>query len=544
MKSAKSTEHVLAILLFSLGALLAARALGRAQVTEQKVIPVHPHPVPQKPPPPAPVKPPPKAPPQPQVVRHTTPPPRQGQTGGNVVAVKPTGGQGADLATEMHKGGGNNPPIGGVHPQGTGGSGGAQPGGFRLPPNARSMAMPGGGAAIVHPDGRRWMVDKDNQVRVFTRPGLQANYNSDGRLNSVHVVRPNNNLFVARSVRGERGTLGIRPGGVLVVTYGKGRGFVQRPIPGRMGYFQRTSMVGGRTYAHVYRAYRYRGVVYFRYVPANYYQPRFYGWVQNPWPAAAVYNWGQSPGPWMGFYAGYFTPAPAYPTAALWLTDFVLSENLKTAYQNHQEYEPSSTGPTPPNGTSAETAPLSTEVKNAIAQEAQQEIGEEQGASTLPGGQQPAAADQIPPVLDPHQRTFVVTQNLDVPLAGATCTLTPGDVIERQEDNLLPGNKVGVNVLTSKAGDCPAHTSTQIDVVILQEMHNQFREQIDDGLSTLADSEGQDGIPPGPVANARPVPEGTTQPDPDVAATLAQQQTDADSAEGAAADGQNAVSTM
>ena len=362
----------------------------------------------------------------------------------------------------------------------------------------------------------------------------------------MQVVRPGGGvLTIARSSHGERETVGNRPGGVQVVTFGKGRGYVQRPLPGRAGYFQRTSMVGGRPYARVYRAYRYRGIVYFRYVPAHYYQPRFYAWVQNPWRAPVAYNWGGSPAPWFGFYAGYFTPAQAYSTPALWLTDFVLAANLQLAYQNHQEYASTQESPATPDGSTAESAAVNPEVKEAISQEIQQHVASEQQAATQPGVQPPTPGGQEPPpALDPNQRTFVVSQTLDITQqAGEPCTLTPGDVIYRAGDNVVAGNKVGVNVVTSKAGDCPANTSTQLEVSTLQEMHNQFQEQIDDGVATLADSEGRDGIPAGPVANASPVPEGAAQPDPDVAATLAQQQNDADVAEGAAKDGANAVSS-
>jgi hypothetical protein len=75
-------------------------------------------------------------------------------------------------------------------------------------------------------------------------------------------------------------------------------------------------------------------------------------------------------------------------------------------------------------------------------------------------------------------------------------------------------------------------------------MHNQFEEQIDAGLSTLASNGGSGGLPVGPPAQARPAPEGTAQPDADVAATLAQQQNDANAAEGAASQGASAVAFM
>ena len=131
--------------------------------------------------------------------------------------------------------------------------------------------MPGGGATIVHPDGRRWVVDSNNNVRAFTRPGFQATYSSVGKVSTLHVARPNNNMLVLRSSRGERETVALRPAGLVVVTYGNGRGFTQRPIPGRNGYFQRTYVANGQTYTRTYRGYRYGGVIYFRYAPSQYY---------------------------------------------------------------------------------------------------------------------------------------------------------------------------------------------------------------------------------------------------------------------------------
>jgi hypothetical protein len=304
-----------------------------------------------------------------------------------------------------------------------------------------------------------------------------------------------------------------------------------------MGYFERTSLVNGQPTARVYRAYRYRGIVYFRYQPTYSYQPGFYQWAGNPWPTPATYNWSWQQSPWAASYSNYFTPSQTYPSAASWLTDFVLAANLQSAYQSRQESQLAQPDASAPDQGATETAAVSPEVKNAIALEVQAEVTEEQSDATQSGGGVAAANGQLPPpALDPNQRTFVVSQNLDAPLADASCALTPGDVIYRSGD-LAAGNKVPVTVVASKAGDCPANTSTQIEVATLQEMHNQFQEQVDSGLGTLTSSEGSGGLPAGPVANAQPVAAATVPPDPDVAATLAQQQSDADSAEAAATNG-------
>lgn len=399
---------------------------------------------------------------------------------------------------------------------------------------------------VVHPDGRQWELDNNNHVRAFSRPGMQAKFYPDGRLNAVQVIQPRvGNLTIVRGLSGGREAVGVRPGGVRVVTLGKGQGYVERPSPGRAGYVQRTYLEGGQPSAHVYRGYRFRGMVLYRYVPAYQYQPRFYAWATNPWPRQATYDWGGNAAPAFSANADYFAPAPAYPSATLWLTDFVLTENLKSAYVNHQEYQPTTAGAPPSAEPNSAASPISPEVKTALSQEVQQQVAGEQAASTQPGGQPPAGVNPpAPAALDPNQRTFVVSENLDVTPAGGPCTLTPGDIIYRSGDNLTGGGNVGVNVIASKAGDCPANSVVEIAANTLQEMQNQFREKIDAGLSTLAQNQGKDGLPSGPAADSRPSPEGTAQPDRDVVATLDQQQGDVDSAEQAATDGANGGAAM
>ncbi len=452
------------------------------------------------------------------------------------------GGQGRVLPGQVPAGRGEaNPGQNRLGAAGGGGlaAGNVQRGGLRMPPNSRSAPAPGGGTFVAHPDGRRWLLDGNNHVSAFTRPGMEARFYGNGGVNSVHVVRPGNNMFVARAARGDRATLSLRNGGVMVVTFGHDRGFVQRPMPGRQGYFQRTSVVNGQPAARVYRIGSYRGVIYFRPVPAVRYQPQFYQWAGSSWSSPVGYAWSGPQAQAAEAYSNYFTPSSSYSSPSAWLTDYVLSSSLQVAYQNHQEYPPTPGGAAPEQA-STQPAPVSPEVKEAITQEVQAEVTQEQ-AEASQGGAAAANGQAPPPVLDPNQRTVLVSQSLDVPAGTATCALTAGDVVNRSGDNLLPGNKVAVNVVSSKAGDCPANTSTQIDLAVLQEMHNQFQEQIDAGLSTLASSEGSGGLPAGPVANGVPTPDGAAQPDRDVVATLAQQQSEADNAEATATDGANAV---
>ena len=225
-----------------------------------------------------------------------------------------------------------------------------------------------------------------------------------------------------------------------------------------------------------------------------------------------------------------------YPTASSWLTDFVISADLKTAYQDRQEYEQGN-----PNEQGQENSSLNPQVKGAISQEVAGEVQSEQTASTLPAGQV-TPGNALPPALDPNQRTFVMSQSLDVQLGNDNCTLTSGDVVSRTNDSLLAGNKVAVNVVSGKPGDCPENTATQIDVVTLQEMHNQFVEQVDAGLGTLASDQGGEGLPTAPAADARPSVDAAAQPDPNAEVLVAEQQNDADAAEAVATQAQSGAS--
>jgi hypothetical protein len=122
-------------------------------------------------------------------------------------------------------------------------------------------------------------------------------------------------------------------------------------------------------------------------------------------------------------------------------------------------------------------------------------------------------SEALPPALDPMQRVFVVSMNTDVPSSeGQTCALTPGDILIRNADAMGPDGQVSVTVLASKAGDCPINSTSAVDVVVLQEMHNHFREQIDSGLTLLATNRGK-GVPHGPAPKPRLVSERLAEPD-------------------------------
>jgi hypothetical protein len=277
----------------------------------------------------------------------------------------------------------------------------------------------------------------------------------------------------------------------------------------------------------VYREYRYHNFAYYHYVPAFYYGPRFYAWAVNPW-TPVPYAWGGGiVAPWVGFYGGYFTPYPIYASPNLWLTDYLLTENLRLAYESQQAGNAGQAPQPPPDGQPTASA-LSPEVKEEIAEEVRQQIEAEKAAAAQPissSPQQPAAGgEQLPSAL--NQKFFVVSSNLEVTAAGSECSLTPGDIIQRRSKDVATDGTVAVEVVNSKSGDCAADSEITVQLADLQEMHNQFREQIDSGLKILAENQAR-GLPKGPAAGARPVAEGTADPVPDAASQLSTQESDA-----------------
>ncbi|HYN15388.1 MAG TPA: hypothetical protein VES66_06330 [Terriglobales bacterium] len=294
----------------------------------------------------------------------------------------------------------------------------------------------------------------------------------------------------------------------------------------------RTYYEHGRYRAVVYRSYLWRGRSYYVYAPYYYYRPAYYGWAYAPWGAPVYYQWGWAGNPWYGYYGYYFAPARYYPGADLWLTDFILAENLRMAYDAQQagEGDRLSPGPPPDANTNVQLTP---EVKQMIAEEVKQQLAAEKAASSRPStpGSQPASNDP-PPALDPGHTVFVVASNLDVATPTGDCELTPGDVINRIDDTPDSADMVQVRVASSKQGDCAQGSKPAVKVADLEDMSNRFREQLDAGLQQLATNSGKNGLPAAPDTRTSAAPDvPTPEPDKDVYAQMQGLQKEADQAE-------------
>jgi hypothetical protein len=384
----------------------------------------------------------------------------------------------------------------------------------------RTVSLKGGGRASIRPNG---------QIRSVDRNGMHIEHGLHG----------------GRTVVSEHN-------GARIVTTGRHGGYVQRPYAVRNGhtYVQRTYVVNGRPYARVYRSYYYGGRPYYGYYPGFYYHPGFYGWAYNPWAAPVAWGWGWGGAPWYGYYGGYFAPYPVYPTAAFWLTDYLLSASLQAAYAAHAEAsaaaQASASGAPADGGDQASAAgssnavTLTPEVKQAIADEVKAQLAAEQATASAPAApagapasapQTTASTGEVPAALDPAHTTFVVASDLAVSADGQECGLTQGDVLTRLDTTPDADQKVTVLVTASKKTDCSSGKKVAVSVDDLQEMHNHFQEQIDDGLKTLAEKQGTGGLPKAPDTATTSGEISPPPPDTTAAAALQNQQTAADDTE-------------
>jgi len=397
-----------------------------------------------------------------------------------------------------------------------GGTAGNRAGARNYTPPGRTVSLRSGGSASLRPNG---------QIRSINRNGMQIQHNVRG----------------GRTVITERN-------GARVVTTGRSTGYVQRSYMTRGGasYYSRTYYSHGVYSVNVYRSYSYGGYRYYGYYPGFWYHPGFYGWAYRPWGppvywGIGVGGWGWGGAPWFGFYAGWWAPYPYYASPAFWLTDYLIAQNLQAAYAAQSDtaasagYDQGSANYSDQGSQASNSGPvqLTPEVKQAIAEEVKAQLAAQQQQAGSQGGAAPVASQggDVPPALDPARRTFIVDHEITVVSDGQECELTGGDVLTRLTDTPDTNQMVTASVSASKKTDCAAGAQVAVSVEDLQEMHNHFQEQLNNGLKTLAEKQGTGGLPKAPdtgtVASDVPVP----QPDENASKDLADQQAQADQTE-------------
>jgi hypothetical protein len=400
---------------------------------------------------------------------------------------------------------------------GAGAAGGAHGGAGNTSHAAISRPAPRGSVEHVTHDGSA----------IRTRPG--------GRVSDVHDAR--RGMDIHHGLDGSRRVSVERPGHGRVM-YERGRpGYVQRGY-GYHGhdFARRSYYYHGRAYDRYYHGYYYRGAYVHVYAPAYYYGPGFYGWAYNPWAVPIAYGWGWGGNPWYGFYGGYFAPYPVYPSAAFWLTDYIISQDLQAAYAARKEAELQAAGDPAAGGPPA----LTPEMKQMIADEVKNQLALENAEAAQNAQKQdidPGSSGIARLLSDGKVHAFVVGGSLDVTQAdsGQECALSDGDALALKTPPAADATTANVVVLASKgASECRANTVVSVAVSDLQDMQNHLRETIDTGLQELQAKQGKGGLPQAPAsAQAKPVQAAYAEvaPPPDPAADNAEIQKQAQEAE-------------
>ena len=376
---------------------------------------------------------------------------------------------------------------------------------------------------------------------VQTRSGNEVRTRAGGKPSDVHVA--NRGMDIHHGLSGNRRVAVERADHSRVVAERGGRGYVQRPYGFRGHDFgRRTYYAHGRAYDRFYRRYPYRGLYFDVYAPEMYYSPAFYGWAYNPWVAPISYSWGWGAAPWYGYYGFYFTPYTVYPSASVWLTDYMISNSLAAAYDARASAAapgatPAATRTPPPAGATA----LTPQVKDQIAAEVQRQIALEnsEARSTAQNVDPDPASSGIQRMLgDNVQHVFVAGRELDVvDTAGNECAISDGDALQLTAPPPADATSATLTVLSTKGGvECKAGANVAVALTDLQDMQNHMRELIDQGMADLQTKQGKGGLPPLPtsaIAAPAKAPFVAAAPpsDPNVATEIQEQAQAADTAE-------------
>lgn len=348
-------------------------------------------------------------------------------------------------------------------------------------------------------------------------------------------------------------------GTMHAVRYGNGvSGVVEHSL--KPGYVSRTYVRGGHVlYARVYNQRSFtrfgRTFTYQSVVPAVTFAPAYYTWAVRPWPTALAYQWGWQKEPWYAAYGDYFTPYPSYTSLDLWLTDYLISQNLRASYQNWQAdtypdtdsqsgeagessdtaaptssgapAQPDSSSEAPPSSDSSGTyqgppppeaapPPITPEIKEELDAQIKLQLRERQKGTA-------ASADDGPGALKPGHKLFRVNAPLDVPsdTPGAVCSLTPDDYIERTGDMDSSGT-VPVEVKLSAISDCGTGLVTRVSENDLEAMDSEQQEQLTQAMLAASKNMGPKGLPKAPDSTPLLVSAGQTRPDVSAPSTLNQ----------------------
>ncbi len=370
--------------------------------------------------------------------------------------------------------------------------------------NNAHVTPPNEHVATTHPTSYHQPIGS-HQAQLKNGSNLQKR--ADGRVSDVHDTK--RGMDIHHGLNGSTRVSAVRSDGSRVVAERGRPGYVERGFKyNGHDYSRRSYYYHGRQYNRYYRGYYYHGAYVRVYAPAYYYPPAFYGWAYNPWSAPVYYPWGWAGSPWYGYYGYYFAPYPVYPSASLWLTDYIVSTDLAAQYQAQQDAQ---TQQMVQQEGSEGAAPLTPEVKQMIANEVKNQIALENAEAQQNAQNQepdPESSGISRMLSDGQPHVFLTQGSLDVvDTAGAECQISDSDALELTAPPPADATAVNLQVLSSKGGkECRKADTVTVQVSDLQDMQNHMRESIDQGLQELQTSQGKNGLPVVPSsASSSPV---------------------------------------
>jgi hypothetical protein len=408
-----------------------------------------------------------------------------------------------------------------------------------LPPG-EVMVHPNGSLTLSATGGTRYGVRANGTIASYAANGKTTGFDRNGRVSSIHSDR----MDIHHGAHGEHTIVSHRPDNTTLVTTGPHSGYIERTIVvNNHTFILRTVVISGRTYTNAYVAYSFGGVVLNHYVTPIFYAPGFYGWAYYPWAAPFSFRWGWFGEPWYLGPNPYFVAYPVYPSASLWLTDYLIGQTLSIAYQERADafaedtsgagYSADASSPDADDSDRAvtlradSTTPITPEIKAAIAEQVKQQIASDNAAAANPKPE--GSFGELPYALHSANHIFVVSSDLDVTTVDQQgCGLQPGDILQLMTPPADGSAVVTVRVASSKRLDCPAGVEVSVSLQDLQEMQNNFSSQVELGLGSLLANQGHNGFPalsPEAVAAPpRPSVPGLAPVPPDELSTLLQKQ--------------------
>lgn len=405
------------------------------------------------------------------------------------------------------------------------------------------------GTMTLKASGNRQLTLRPNGTVASYKDATRAmSFNQNGKLTFLHTAQ----LDVFKS-NGQRTIVDRRMDGTKIVSTGPHSGYVERMNDGAS--IQRTTIVNNRVANTTLVNYSRGRLILAGFVPSVYFAPTFYGWAYYPWAAPAAFTWGWDGAPWYVGPNPYFVAASYYPSAAFWLTDYAIGSTLEAGYElredNEGVFEDDLTGNySPADDTSMAstddpdlgqpetvradiTTPITSELKEAVVEEVKQRLAEDSAESDKSA---PGSPDTLSPALRSAGRVFIVSNDLDVTTANQQiCQLQAGDMLQVRTPVTDDSPLLNLQVASSKRGDCPTGIEVSVSVADLQDMHNSFEQNVENGLGMLREKQGHDGLPAGPAdVMAPPRPATDAAPVPNPLVLIQEARTQADAAEQAA----------